>query len=411
MQEKKSDEAGADVHAASPLPLAGLKVLELGQLIAGPFCGKTLGDFGAQVIKIEPPGKGDPLRKWRMLKDGTSVWWQVQSRNKQSVTVNLREAQGQELIRSLVAETDVLVENFRPGAMEEWGLGWEVLSKINPGLIMLRISGYGQDGPYRDRPGFAAIAEAVGGLRYLTGEPGRVPVRCGVSIGDTISSLHGAIGVMIALYHRVANGGRGQVVDVALSESVLNCMESLIPEYSAFGAVREPAGSAMPGIAPSNAYPCADGMVLVAGNGDSIFKRLMNAMGRADLADAPDLEHNDGRVKRIAEIDAAISQWTQTRPADQVLETLIAARVPCGKLYNAADIAADPQYRARGAIQTMTTADGSTLDVPGVLPRLSETPGKISSLAPELGADTEAVLRSIGVDPERFAALRKQGVI
>ncbi len=411
MQKRKTDEGGSADYQGSPLPLAGLKVLELGQLIAGPFCGKTLGDFGAQVIKIEPPGKGDPLRKWRMLKDGTSVWWQVQSRNKQSVTVNLREAQGQELIRSLVAETDVLVENFRPGAMEEWGLGWEVLSKINPGLIMLRISGYGQDGPYRDRPGFAAIAEAVGGLRYLTGEPGRVPVRCGVSIGDTISSLHGVIGVMIALYHRVANGGRGQVVDVALSESVLNCMESLIPEYSAFGAVREPAGSAMPGIAPSNAYPCADGMVLVAGNGDSIFKRLMNAMGRADLADAPDLEHNDGRVKRIAEIDAAISQWTQTRPADQVLETLIAARVPCGKLYNAADIAADPQYRARGAIQTMTTADGSTLDVPGVLPRLSETPGKISSLAPELGADTEAVLRSIGVDPERFAALRKQGVI
>ncbi len=393
------------------LPLAGVKVLELGQLIAGPFCGKTLGDFGAEVIKIEAPGSGDPLRKWRMLKDGTSVWWQVQSRNKQSVTVNLREREGQALIRKLVADSDVLIENFRPGAMEDWGLGWEVLSKINPGLIMLRISGYGQDGPYRDRPGFAAIAEAVGGLRYLTGEPGRVPVRCGVSIGDTIAALHGLAGVLMALYHRKVNGGQGQVVDVALSESVLNCMESLIPEYSEFGAIRQPAGSAMPGIAPSNAYGCRDGMVLIAANGDSLFKRLMKAMARDDLGTAPDLAQNDGRVARIAEIDAAIGQWTACHDVEEVLEILVAAHVPCGRVYTARDIAKDPQYRARGAIQQITMADGDKLDVPGVMPRLSQTPGAISSLAPELGADTEKVLKSIGVDPARFAELRIKGVI
>lgn len=395
----------------SPLPLAGIKVLELGQLIAGPFCGKTLGDFGAEIIKIEPPGEGDPLRKWRMLKNGTSVWWQVQSRNKKSVTLDLRKPEAQDIVRKLVAEADVLIENFRPGAMEDWGLGWDALCAINPRLIMLRISGYGQDGPYRDRPGFAAIAEAVGGLRYLTAEPGRVPVRCGVSIGDTVAALHGVIGVMMALYHRAARGGLGQVVDVALNESVLNCMESLVPEYSAFGAVRQPAGSALPGIAPSNAYPCADGMVLVAGNGDSIFTRLMQSIGRNDLANAPDLADNTGRVRRVAEIDAAIGAWTAPRSAQEVMETLLAARVPCGRVYTAKDVAEDPQYRARGAIQTITTADGDRLDVPGVMPRLSATPGALAGLAPALGADTEAVLASIGVDATRFAELRARGII
>jgi formyl-CoA transferase len=392
-------------------PLKGVRVLELGQLIAGPFCGKTLGDFGAEVIKIEPPGQGDPLRKWRMLKNGTSVWWQVQSRNKKSVTVDLRKPEGQELVRALVAEVDVLIENFRPGAMEEWGLGWDALSAINPGLVMVRISGYGQDGPYRDRPGFAAIAEAVGGLRYLTAEPGRVPVRCGVSIGDTLAALHGVIGVMMALYHRKVNGGRGQIVDVALNESVLNCMESLLPEYSAFGAVRQPAGSALPGIAPSNAYPCADGMVLVAGNGDSIFRRLMEAIGRTDLAQAPDLAQNEGRVKRVAEIDAAIGVWTASRTAAEVIDMLLAAHVPCGRVYTAKDIAEDPQYRARGAIRTITTGDGDTLDVPGVVPRLSETPGALSTLAPALGADTDAVLDALGIGEARRSALRQRGVI
>lgn len=393
------------------LPLSGVRVLELGQLIAGPFSGKTLADFGAEVIKLEPPGIGDPLRKWRMLCDGTSVWWQVQSRNKRSVTVDLRTPEGQEIARALASDADVLIENFRPGALEEWGLGWEPLSARNPGLIMLRISGYGQDGPYRDRPGFAAIAEAVGGLRYLTAEPGRSTVRCGVSIGDTIASLHGVIGVLMALRHREVNGGQGQVVDVALSESVLNCMESLVPEYSAFGAIREPSGGAMGGIVPSNAYACADGTVLIAGNGDSIFRRLMAAIGRQDLADDSALAHNDGRVQRAGEIDQAIGDWTCEQTVAGVLEILIKARVPCGRVYNAKDIAEDPQYRARGAIQTIKTAKGEPLDVPGVMPRLSATPGKIRQLAPELGADTREVLEALGVDADRLSQLRSLGVI
>src|SRR5262249_43706098 len=293
--------------------LAGVRVIEMGQLIAGPFAGKTLGDFGADVIKIEPPGTGDPLRNWRLIKEGTSVWWQVQSRNKRSIALDLRQSEGQDVARRLIKEADVLIENFRPGTLEGWGMGYEALSALNPGLIMLRISGYGQTGPYRDLPGFGAIGEAMGGLRHLTGEPGRVPVRCGISIGDTLAALHGTIGVLTALYHRQAHGGRGQVIDVALHEAVFNVMESLIPEHSAFGAVREAAGSALPGIAPSNAYRCADGYVLIAGNGDSIFKRLMEAIGRGDLGAAPDLANNAGRVARVAEIDAAIGAWTAAR--------------------------------------------------------------------------------------------------
>ncbi|MGB6113556.1 MAG: CoA transferase, partial [Comamonas sp.] len=259
----------------SPLPLAGVRVVEMGQLIAGPFCAKTLGDFGAEVVKIEAPGTGDPLRGWRLIKEGTSVWWQVQSRNKKSVALDLRQAEAQEIARRLIAEADVLVENFRPGMLEAWGMAPEVLQAAHPGLVILRISGYGQTGPYRDLPGFGLIGEAMGGLRHLTAEPGRVPVRVGVSIGDTLAALHGVIGILMALYHRKAHDGTGQVIDVALYEAVFNCMESLMPEYDAFGVVREPGGSALPGIAPSNAYPCADGWVLVAGNGDSIFKRLM----------------------------------------------------------------------------------------------------------------------------------------
>jgi formyl-CoA transferase len=395
----------------SALPLAGVKVLELGQLIAGPFVGKTLGDFGAEVIKVEPPGQGDPLRRWRLLRNGTSVWWQVQSRNKRSVTLDLREPEGQEIARRLAGEADVLVENFRPGTLEEWGLGWDALSAANPGLIMLRVSGYGQDGPYRDRPGFAAIAEAVGGLRHLTAEPGRIPVRSGVSIGDTLAALHGVIGVLLALRHREVNGGRGQVVDVALHESVFNCMESLLPEYSAFGAVREPAGSALPGIAPSNAYVCRDGLVLIAGNGDSIFRRLMESIGRADLASDPGLARNEGRVARVAEIDGAIGAWTATRDVAAVLDVLIAARVPCGRVYTAKDIAEDPQYRARGMIQRITAPDGEPLDVPGVVPKLSATPGALWRAAPALGADTEAVLRELGLDAGQIAALREKGIV
>jgi formyl-CoA transferase len=391
--------------------LKGVRVVEMGQLIAGPFAGKTLGEFGAEVIKIEAPGAGDPLRNWRMLKDGTSVWWQVQSRNKRSLALDLRSSEGQDIARKLIMEADVLIENFRPGTLEGWGMGWEALSALNPGLVMLRISGYGQTGPYRDLPGFGAIGEAMGGLRHLTGEPGRVPVRCGVSIGDTLAALHGTIGVLTALYHRKVNGGKGQVIDVALHEAVFNVMESLVPEYSAFGAVREAAGSALPGIAPSNAYRCSDGYVLVAGNGDSIFKRLMAAIGRPDLGEAPDLSGNAGRVARVAELDAAIEAWTAPRSVAEVLAVLGEARVPAGKVYTARDIAEDPHYRARDMLLTQTTRDGDEIEVPGVVPKLMGTPGSVRSAAPRLGEDTDAVLREIGLSEEQIAALRERKVV
>lgn len=397
-------------HATSTGPLTGLKVLELGQLIAGPFAAKTLADFGAEVIKIEPPGSGDPLRQWRLLHNGTSVWWQVQSRNKKSVALDLKQPEARQIVKQLAAECDVLIENFKPGVMEGWGLSYEALAEANPGLIMLRISGYGQTGPYKDRPGFGVVAEAMGGLRYLTGEPGRVPVRVGVSIGDTLASLHGVIGILMALHHRHASG-RGQVVDVALYEAVFNCMESLLPEYSAFGTVREAAGSALPGIAPSNAYPCTDGWVLVAGNGDSIFSRLMRTIGRPDWADDPSLVGNAARVKRIDEIDAAIGAWTQTRSVAEVLDALHAAQVPGGRLYTARDIAEDPHYRARGMVEKVTSADGLTVEVPGIVPKLSVTPGRITRRAPTLGEDTRAVLREIGITPEQEALLRERGVL
>ncbi len=382
-------------------PLKGLRVVELGQLIAGPFAAKTLADFGAEVIKIEPPDGGDPLRQWRLLHNGTSVWWQVQSRNKKSVALDLKEPAARDTVRELIAEADVLIENFKPGVMEAWGLGYEALSADNPGLIMLRISGYGQTGPYKDRPGFGVVAEAMGGLRHLTAEPGRVPVRVGVSIGDPLASLHGVIGILMALQHRHhsisadAPKGRGQVIDVALYEAVFNCMESLLPEYSAFGTVREAAGSALPGIAPSNAYACADGWVLIAGNGDSIFKRLMGAIGRDDLGSDAALGGNAGRVARVNEIDGAIGAWTAARSVVEVLETLNTAAVPAGRIYTAKDIAEDPHYRARSMIQSVTTADGLTLDVPGIVPKLSLTPGAITRRAPSLGEDTKAVLEAL----------------
>lgn len=396
---------------STPAALAGVRVIEMGQLIAGPFCGKTLGEFGAEVIKIEAPGAGDPLRNWRLLKNGTSVWWQVQSRNKRSVALDLRQPEGQALARQLIAEADVLVENFRPGTLEGWGMSPAELHALNPGLIILRISGYGQTGPYRDLPGFGVIGEAMGGLRHLTAEPGRVPVRVGVSIGDTLAALHGAIGVLAALYHRRAHGGPGQVIDVALHEAVFNVMESLLPEYSAFGAVREAAGSALPGIAPSNAYPCQDGWVLVAGNGDSIFKRLMAAIGRDDLGQAPDLADNAGRVARVAEIDAAIQAWTAQRSVQAVTEALSAARVPAGKVYTAKDIAEDPHYRARDMILQQPTRDGYTVEVPGIVPKLSVTPGTVRSSAPHVGDDTDAVLREMGLSDAQIATLRSKAII
>ena len=391
-------------------PLTGLKVLEMGQLIAGPFAAKTLADFGADVIKIEPPGTGDPLRQWRLLHEGTSVWWQVQSRNKKSVTLDLKSPEARDIVRRLIDECDVLIENFKPGVMEAWGFDHASLARTNPGLVMLRISGYGQTGPYKDRPGFGVVAEAMGGLRHLTAEPGRVPVRVGVSIGDTLASLHGVIGILMALHHRHATG-QGQVIDVALYEAVFNCMESLLPEYSAFGAVREAAGSALPGIAPSNAYACADGWVLVAGNGDSIFTRLMTAIGRDDLARDPTLVGNPARVARVAEIDAAIGAWTASRTVAAVLDALHEAKVPAGRLYTAKDIAEDPHYRARGMIERVVSADGLAVEVPGIVPKLSATPGGIQRRAPTLGEDTEAVLRDVGVTHEQLQALRERGVI
>jgi len=394
-----------------PAALAGLKVLELGQLIAGPFAAKTLADFGAEVVKIEPPGAGDPLRKWRMLRDGTSVWWQVQSRNKRSLALDLRTPEGQEVVRRLAAEADVLIENFRPGAMEGWNLAPDDLLAANPRLIVLRISGYGQTGPYRNRPGFGVVAEAMGGLRHLTAEPGRVPVRVGVSIGDTLAALHGVIGILLALQHRHASG-RGQVIDVALYEAVFNCMESLLPEYSAFGAVRGPAGSALPGIAPSNAYRCSDGgYALIAGNGDSIFRRLMALIGRDDLANDLALADNAGRVVRVAELDEAIGAWTAARTVDEVLAALDGASVPAGRIYTVADIAADPHYRARGMLEEMHLDDGSTLAVPGIVPKLSATPGRHRRNAPTLGQDSVAVLREIGLTEAQIVALRERCIV
>ncbi|CAG9187633.1 CaiB/BaiF CoA transferase family protein [Cupriavidus pinatubonensis] len=403
--------SGQPFLPASPAALKGVRVIEMGQLIAGPFAGKTLGEFGAEVIKIEAPGSGDPLRNWRLMKDGTSVWWQVQSRNKRSLALDLRSTEGQDIARRLIAEADVLVENFRPGTLEGWGMSYEQLSALNPRLIMLRISGYGQTGPYRDLPGFGSIGEAMGGLRHLTGEPGRVPVRCGISIGDTLAALHGVIGVLTALYHRDANGGKGQVIDVALHEAVFNVMESLIPEYSTFGAVREAAGSALPGIAPSNAYRCADGYVLIAGNGDSIFKRLMAAIGRDDLADDPALANNAGRVARVDELDRAIEVWSAQRPTEEVLATLVEARVPAGKIYNARDIAEDPHYRARDMILRQATRDGYEVEVPGIVPKLMGTPGTVRSSAPKLGDDTDDILREMGIPDATIAALREKGAI
>ena len=392
-------------------PLAGLKVLELGQLIAGPFAAKTLADFGADVIKIETPGAGDPLRGWRLLKDGTSVWWQVQSRNKRSVALDLKQPEAQEIVRKLALDADVLIENFRPGAMEGWGLGPDELLRLNPRLIMLRISGYGQTGPYRDRPGFGVVAEAMSGLRHLTAEPGRVPVRVGVSIGDTLAALHGVIGILMALQHRHASG-EGQVIDVALYEAVFNCMESLLPEYSAFGAVRGPAGSALPGIAPSNAYRCKDdSYALIAGNGNSIFKRLMTAIGRSDLANDPALADNTGRVARVAEIDAAIGTWAASRTVEEVMTALDQAAVPAGRIYTVADIAADPHYQARGMLATVQMDDGSSLAVPGIVPKLSATPGQHRRNAPTLGQDTDAVLFELGLTPEQIQGLKDKGIV
>ena len=392
-------------------PLAGLKVLELGALIAGPFCTKLLAEFGAEVVKIEPPGQGDPLRKWRFVRDGTSVWWHVQSRGKRSAAIDLRQPEGQAIARKLALAADIVVENFRPGTLEAWGLGYEALAAENPRLIMVRISGYGQTGPYRERPGFGVIGEAMGGLRHVTGTPDRPPARVGVSIGDTLSALYGVIGALMALESR-RRTGRGQMVDVALYESVFSVMESMLPEFDAFGAIRERTGSILPGIAPTSAYRCNDGThALIAANGDSIFRRLCLALGRADLADDAALAHNEGRAARQQWLDGEIEAWTSVRSPAQVLATMEEAEVPASKIYSIADIVADPHYAARAMIRQIKLADGTSLKVPGVVPRLSETPGDIDGGGPALGQHTDLVLRDLGYDSAAIADLRARGVI
>ncbi|GGE69179.1 formyl-CoA transferase [Paenalcaligenes hominis] len=392
-------------------PLSDIRVLELGQLIAGPFAAKILAEFGAEVIKVEPPQTGDPLRKWRLLHKGTSVWWAVQSRNKQSLALDLRQKEAQDIVKQLITECDVLVENFKPGTLEQWGLGWDDLQKINPQLVMLRVSGYGQTGPYKDRPGFGLVGEAMGGLRHLSGEPGRAPVRVGISIGDSLSALHGVIGVLLALRQRDKDG-LGQYIDVALYESVFNMMESLLPEYSVFNEIRQPAGSALPGITPSNAYLSKDHKyALIAGNGDSIFQRLTQAMSRPDLGQNPLYAHNDGRARHAAEIDQAIAEWASQYTLDELLHRLHEHRVPAGCVYDIEDIYHDPHYQARNMIVQTELEDGTPVAVPGVVPKLSRTPGAITTKAPRLGQHTAQILSDLGIDPETQKKLLEAGII
>ncbi|NMF98923.1 CoA transferase [Aromatoleum toluolicum] len=398
--------------SATTKPLAGIKVIELGTLIAGPFAARILGEFGAEVIKIESPDGGDPLRKWRKLYEGTSLWWYLQSRNKKSVTVNLKHPDGVEVVRKLVAGADIVVENFRPGVLEKLGLGWEALSAINPGLVMLRLSGFGQTGPMAQQPGFGAIGESMGGLRYVTGFPDRPPVKTGISIGDSIAALWGALGALMALRHKEVNGGRGQVVDVALYEAVFAMMESLVPEFDVFGFVRERTGNIMPGITPSNTHTTKDGKhVAIGANGDAIFRRLMQAMGRNDLAEDPALADNAGRDARREEIYALIDAWVADHDEAAVLEALATAEVPASRIYSVADMFADPQFLAREMLQTVTLPDGRSCRMPGIMPKLSLTPGAAESLGPALGAHTDAVLGALGYDATAIQALREGGAI
>lgn len=400
--------------SATPGPLAGVKVLEFGTLIAGPFAARLFAEFGADVIKVEDPNGGDPLRKWRKLypeAGGTSLWWAVQARNKKSVTLNLKTDEGRRIAQQLASQADIVIENFRPGLLEKLGLGYEVLSADNPGLVMVRLSGYGQSGPYRDRPGFGAIAESMGGLRHITGYPELPPPRIGISIGDSIAALHGMIGAMMALHHRNMNGGKGQVVDVALYEAVFNMMESVVPEYGVYGMVRERTGASLPGIVPSNTYACADGSIVIGGNSDPIFKRLMKAIERADLADDPALAHNDGRVPRTREIDEAIAAWLAPRTIEAALAVLNAADVPAGRIYSVADMFSDPQFVARQMIQRFRLPDGQEIPLPNITPKLSDTPGDTRWLGPALGEHTDEVLGGLGYEAAAIAALRERRVI
>ena len=391
-------------------PLANVKVVEMGTLIAGPYCARLLAEFGAEVIKIESPGEGDPLRKWRKLHEGNSLWWYAQARNKKSVAVNLRDPQGQAIVRGLAKGADIVIENFRPGTLEKWGLGYDELAKDNPGLIMVRISGFGQTGPYKDRPGFGAIGESMGGMRYVTGYPDRAPVRVGISIGDSLAAMFGVIGALSALHHR-AGSGKGQVVDVALYEAVFAMMESMLPEFGIGGFVRERSGASLPGIVPSNTYPCKDGNYVVIGaNADSIFKRMMRAIGRPELADDPSLATNDGRVKRTGELDAAIGEWTARHDLEEVLAVLDKAEVPSGRIYSVADIVADMHYQARGMIERHKLGDRDLL-LPGIVPKLSRTPGATQWIGPRLGEHTGEILSRLGYTEGEIEDMRGRGVV
>ena len=393
-------------------PLAGVRVLELGNMIAAPFCTRILAEFGAEVVKIEDPKGGDQLRQWRKLYKGTSLWWLAQARNKKSLAIDMRKPQGQQIVRDLAARSDLVVENFRPGTLERWGIGWEALHALNPGLVMVRLSGYGQTGPYKDRPGFGVVGEAMGGMRFVTGYPDQPPVRMGISIGDSIAALYGAIGALVALHHRKVNGGQGQMVDLALYEAVFGVMESLVPEFDVLGFVRERAGNALPGIVPSNTYPTRDGnFVIIGANGDKIFKRLMQAIGRPDLADDPTLATNDGRVVRTAELDAVIGGWCRSHDLEHVLASLEQAEVPSSKVYDVGDIMRDPHYAARGMIEQHTLADGQCVKLPSIVPKLSDTPGRTRWLGPKLGQHTDEVLEALGYDAHRRSELRGDGVI
>lgn len=368
---------------AAPRPLDGVRVLEFGSLIAGPFCTRIMAEFGAEVTKIEPPD-GDPLRNWRHVHDGTSLWWYVQSRNKSCVALDLKSAAAKTQILDWVRETDIVVENFRPGVMEKLGFGWDVLSAINPGLVMVRISGFGQSGPYRDQPGFGAVGESMGGLRYVTGFPDRPPVRTGVSIGDSIAALWAVNGALMALRHREVNGGHGQVVDVALYEAVFAMMESLVPEYDVAGFVRERTGNIMPGITPSNTHTTRDGKhIAIGANGDAIFARFMRAIGRGDLADDPALANNAGRDAQREMIYGVIDAWVAAHDADAVMATLKAAEVPASQVYSIADMRRDPQFIAREMFLEARLPDGTPFRMPGIVPRLSATPGRVDTLGPQ----------------------------
>ena len=384
----------------------------MGQLIAGPFAGCLLGYFGAEVIKIESPVNGDPLRQWRVVKDGTSLWWRSLARNKKSVTINLKTRQGRNIAKQLIEKSDVVIENFRPGTMEKWGLGPEEFKQTHDQLIYARISGYGQTGPYANRPGFASVCEGIGGLRYVNGFPGEAPVRPNLSLGDSLAGLHAAFGICLALLQRNKPDSEGQVVDVALFESVFNLLEAVVPEFDGAGIIREPSGSTLTGIAPTNTYRCEDGkFVIIGGNGDSIFQRLMLAIGRDDLAQTERLTTNLGRVANEEELDEAISDWTRTRPSDKVLRILTKADVPCGPIYSVADILNDKHFNARDLFESVTI-NGAPLKIPAITPKLDGTPGRTEWPGGEIGAHTEDVLSNIlGLNCQTIRTFRQKGFI